>query len=52
MEEFRVMAIPTKVVESVRETMSAPTYRFPAHSEIGAYVAPCRHCLGGIEPKV
>lgn len=48
MEQIRVVAIPTKVVETVRTTMLAPMYGFPAHSEVGeagADPAPCRHCL-------
>jgi hypothetical protein len=45
MEHFRVVAIPTAVVEAVRATMQAPGYGFPAHSETGADAAPCRHCL-------
>jgi hypothetical protein len=45
MEPVRVMAIPTIVVESVRATMLAPGYGFPAHSEVGVDPAPCRHCL-------
>src|SRR5262252_795394 len=42
---FRVTAIPTAVAESVRSTQKAPGYGFPAHREIAAGRAPCRHCL-------
>ncbi|HTT32515.1 MAG TPA: DUF1203 domain-containing protein [Methylomirabilota bacterium] len=42
---YRVVAIPTEVAEEVRKTMRAPGYGFPAHSELGADDAPCRHCL-------
>jgi hypothetical protein len=45
MEQIRIVAIPTKVVESVRATMLAPSYGFPAQTEVGADQAPCRHCL-------
>jgi hypothetical protein len=45
MERFRVVAIPTAVAEEVRATLQAPGYGFPAHSDIGADAAPCRHCL-------
>jgi len=45
MERFRVVAIPTAVAEAVRATLQAPGYGFPAHSDIGADAAPCRHCL-------
>jgi GrpB-like predicted nucleotidyltransferase (UPF0157 family) len=50
MEQIRVVAIPTKVAESVRATMAAPGYGFPAHSEVGTDAAPCRHCLRLIGP--
>jgi hypothetical protein len=50
MEKIRIVAIPTKVAESVRRTMAAPGYGFPAHSEVGADSAPCRHCLRLIGP--
>ena len=56
MEQIRIVAIPTKVAESVRATMLAPGYGFPAHSELGADPAPCRHCLrlitSGVERRV
>ena len=42
---IRVVAIPTEVAESVRNTMKAPKYGFPAHAELGEDAAPCRHCL-------
>ena len=45
MGQIRIVAIPTKVVESVRATMLGPSYGFHAHSEVGADQAPCRHCL-------
>jgi hypothetical protein len=45
MEQIRIVAIPTKVVELVRTTMLAPGYGFPAHSELGADPVPCRYCL-------
>ncbi|MGB6485250.1 MAG: DUF1203 domain-containing protein [Candidatus Acidiferrales bacterium] len=45
MDAIRMVAIPTEVAESVRATMQAPTYGHPAHSEVGADSAPCRHCL-------
>lgn len=45
MTAIRVVAIPTEVAESVRRTMRAPRYGFPAHSEIAGVAAPCRHCL-------
>jgi hypothetical protein len=45
MFNMRVVAIPTEVANSVRETMQAPLYGFPAHSELATDPAPCRHCL-------
>jgi len=45
MNSYRVVAIPTEVAEDVRRTMRAPGYGFPAHAELGADDAPCRHCL-------
>ena len=45
MRAIRVEAIPTEIADSVRTTMRAPVYGFPAHSELGTDGAPCRHCL-------
>ena len=45
MGSFRVVAIPTEVAEHVRTTGKSPNYGFPAHREIAAGRAPCRHCL-------
>lgn len=45
MSTFRVTAIPTEVAEEVRRTGKSPNYGFPAHREIAAGRAPCRHCL-------
>ena len=42
---IRIVAIPTAVAESVRATLKDPVYGHPAHAEIGADSAPCRHCL-------
>lgn len=52
MSPIRVVAIPTCVVNSVRETMRAPVYGFPAHAEVATDEAPCRHCLGTFTPGV
>ena len=45
MSSFRVVAIPTEVAEHVRRTGKSPNYGFPAHREVAAGRAPCRHCL-------
>jgi len=42
---IRIVAIPTEVAESVRATLKAPVYGFPAHQELATDAAPCRHCL-------
>src|SRR5437879_8034375 len=42
---IRVVAIPTEVAETVRATLRAPVYGFPAHAELATDDAPCRHCL-------
>lgn len=56
MLQFRVLAIPTTVAESVRATMQAPVYGHPAHAEVGTDAAPCRHCLhlikAGVERRI
>ncbi len=52
MEQIRIVAIPTTVAESVRSTGRAPVYGHPAHTEIGADPAPCRHCLRLITPGI
>src|ERR1700728_4743035 len=52
MEQIRIIAIPTAVAEAVRSSGQAPVYGHPAHSELGADPAPCRHCLRLITPGV
>ena len=52
MNSFRVMAIPTEVADEVRDTMKAPRYGFPAHTELSSDQAPCRHCLRLTTPDV
>lgn len=49
MSSFHAVAIPTEVADSVRATMKSPKYGFPAHKEIAAGRAPCRHCLQLVE---
>jgi hypothetical protein len=51
MYSFQVVAIPSEVAESVRKTGKAPQYGFPAHREVSAGRAPCRHCLRLIRPQ-
>ena len=51
MNSFQVIAIPTEVAESVGETGKAPQYGFPAHMEVAAGRAACRHCLQLIRTK-
>jgi Protein of unknown function (DUF1203) len=45
MVPIRIIAIPTETAETVRATLRAPVYGFPAHAEIATNPAPCRHCL-------
>lgn len=45
MSSFHAVAIPTEIADSVRATMKSPKYGFPAHKEVAAGRAPCRHCL-------
>src|ERR1700722_15898659 len=45
MSSYRVVAIRSEVAEQVRNTRKSPTYGFPAHREVAAGRAPCRHCL-------
>jgi len=45
MSSYRVVAIPSEVAEQVRNTGKSPSYGFPAHREVAAGRAPCRHCL-------
>jgi hypothetical protein len=45
MDDIQIVAISTEVADLVRSTLRAPTYGFPAHSEIATDDAPCRHCL-------
>ena len=50
MTATRIVAIPTEVANSVRATLRAPKYGFPAHKELAADDAPCRHCLRTFRP--
>ena len=50
MTAIRIVAIPTEVADSVRATLRAPKYGFPAHKEAAADDAPCRHCLCTFRP--
>jgi hypothetical protein len=45
MKAIRVVAIPTKVAESVRKSMKDPQFGFPAYTDVSKGDAPCRHCL-------
>jgi len=48
----KIVAISTEVADTVRQTMRAPVYGFPAHKQLVADAAPCRHCLRLIAPQV
>ena len=45
MTSFKAVPITTEMAEAVRSTMKSPKYGFPAHREVAAGRAPCRHCL-------
>jgi len=42
---YRTVAIPSDVAESVRRTLKSPEYGHPAHLETATGHGPCRHCL-------
>ena len=48
----KIVAISTEITDTVRRTMRAPVYGFPAHKELASEAAPCRHCLRLITPRV
>ncbi len=48
----KMVAIPTAVANAVRQTLCAPTYGFPAHTEMATDSAPCRHCLRQITAQI
>ena len=48
----KIVAISTEIADTVRGTMRAPVYGFPAHKELASEAAPCRHCLRLITPQV
>jgi Protein of unknown function (DUF1203) len=50
MTAVRIIAIPTEIANSVRATLRAPKYGFPAHKELATDDAPCRHCLRTFQP--
>src|SRR5215469_13987221 len=52
MPQLKIVSIPSAVAETVRNTMKAPVYEFPAHREPTKGRAPCRHCLGLIRPGI
>jgi hypothetical protein len=51
MNKFKIVAMDSQVAEQVRTVMKSPGYNFPAHREIAAGRAPCRHCLRLIAPQ-
>ena len=51
MGKLKIVPMTSEIVEQVRKTMKAPGYGFPAHREVAAGRAPCRHCLKLIRPN-
>jgi hypothetical protein len=52
MQRLKIVPMSTAIAEAVRATMQAPLYGFPAHREVAAGRAPCRHCLQLVRPAV
>jgi hypothetical protein len=52
MQKLKIVPITTRTAEEIRKKMKSPVYGFPAHREIAAGRAPCRHCLKLIRPQV
>jgi hypothetical protein len=50
MSKLKIVPMASEIVE-VRKTMKASEHGFPAHREVAAGRAPCRHCLKLIRPK-
>src|SRR6266700_89 len=51
MRKLKIVPMTSEIVEQVRKTMKAPGYGFPAHREVAAGRAPCRHCQRLIRPN-
>jgi hypothetical protein len=51
MNKLKIVAMNSQVAKQVRKSMKSPGYGFPAHREIAAGRAPCRHCLKLIAPQ-
>jgi uncharacterized protein DUF1203 len=51
MPPIRIVAISSEIAEAVRATLKAPVCGFPAHAELAADDAPCRHCLRNIRAE-
>jgi hypothetical protein len=47
----KIVAISSELADTVRQTMRAPVYGFPAHKELATDGTPCRHCLRLITPQ-
>ncbi len=50
MTKLKIVPMETAVVQELRKTMKTPGYGFPAHRQVAAGRAPCRHCLKLICP--
>jgi len=51
MDKLKIVPMASEIAEQVRKTRKAPGYGFPAHREVAAGRAPCRHCLKLIRPN-
>jgi hypothetical protein len=45
MANYKTIALPTEVAETVRTTMLSHRYKHPASVEVATGYGPCRHCL-------
>src|SRR4029434_2876602 len=51
MQTLKIVPMATAIAETVRATMKAPVYGFPAPRETAVGRAPCRHRLKLIQPN-
>lgn len=51
MRRLKIVPMSTPIALTVRATMKAPVYGFPAYRETAIGRAPCRHCLKLIRPS-
>ena len=45
MSDYRIIALPSTIADTVRSTHESPGYGHPTHVEVASGYGPCRHCL-------